>query len=107
MKTSSTSTRYSTQHCANAHDNYVTSTLLVTKTSWDVGVLCHMSYDNDDRPQVYENAQFVILIIELLRGGELFDFIAERERLTEEEVKTITLKYFGLLTKCGFFEHHS
>ena len=39
--------------------------------------------------QVYENAQFVILIIELLRGGELFDFIAERERLTEEEVKTI------------------
>ena len=36
--------------------------------------------------QVYENAQFVILIIELLRGGELFDFIAERERLTEEEV---------------------
>jgi len=35
--------------------------------------------------QVYENAQFVILIIELLRGGELFDFIAERERLTEEE----------------------
>ena len=36
--------------------------------------------------KVYENAQFVILIIELLRGGELFDFIAERERLTEEEV---------------------
>ena len=28
----------------------------------------------------------MILIIELLRGGELFDFIAERERLTEEEV---------------------
>ena len=40
---------------------------------------------------MYENAQFVILIIELLRGGELFDFIAERERLTEEEVD----KYFG------------
>ena len=41
---------------------------------------------SDDHTQVYENAQFVILIIELLRGGELFDFIAERERLTEEEV---------------------
>ena len=38
---------------------------------------------------MYENAQFVILIIELLRGGELFDFIAERERLTEEEVRMI------------------
>ena len=44
--------------------------------------------------QVYENAQFVILIIELLRGGELFDFIAERERLTEEEVFSLHSWYF-------------
>ena len=44
--------------------------------------------------QVYENAQFVILIIELLRGGELFDFIAERERLTEEEVFLLHSWYF-------------
>ena len=65
------------------------------------------SYDNDDHPQVYENAQFVILIIELLRGGELFDFIAERERLTEEEVTKKILKCFGLLTKYGLLKHNS
>jgi len=35
--------------------------------------------------QVYENGQNVILVLELLRGGELFDFISEKERLSEEE----------------------
>ena len=57
--------------------------------------------------QVYENAQFVILIIELLRGGELFDFIAERERLTEEEVKTISYIYYiyGSLKRSFFLLH--
>ena len=35
--------------------------------------------------QVYENGQQVILVLELLRGGELFDFISEKERLSEEE----------------------
>ena len=52
--------------------------------------------------KVYENAQFVILIIELLRGGELFDFIAERERLTEEEVTmmiTMTLMIMTLMIR--------
>merc|ERR1719412_1723505 len=34
--------------------------------------------------QVYENGQNVILVLELLRGGELFDFISEKERLSEE-----------------------
>ena len=53
--------------------------------------------------KVYENAQFVILIIELLRGGELFDFIAERERLTEEEVTmmmiTMTMMIMTLMIR--------
>eukprot|EP00095_Tigriopus_kingsejongensis_P003639 maker-scaffold606_size125303-snap-gene-0.15 protein:Tk03639 transcript:maker-scaffold606_size125303-snap-gene-0.15-mRNA-1 annotation:"death-associated protein kinase 2 isoform x2" len=35
--------------------------------------------------QVYDNGQYVILVLELLRGGELFDFISEKERLSEEE----------------------
>lgn len=35
--------------------------------------------------QVYENRQQVILVLELVRGGELFDFISEREWLSEEE----------------------
>uniref|UniRef100_UPI003AAFA021 death-associated protein kinase 1 n=1 Tax=Centroberyx gerrardi TaxID=166262 RepID=UPI003AAFA021 len=34
---------------------------------------------------VYENKAEVILILELVAGGELFDFLAEKESLTEEE----------------------
>uniref|UniRef100_A0A8D0E108 Death-associated protein kinase 1 n=1 Tax=Salvator merianae TaxID=96440 RepID=A0A8D0E108_SALMN len=34
---------------------------------------------------VYENKMDVILILELVAGGELFDFLAEKESLTEEE----------------------
>ena len=71
----------------------------------EIHILAEMEHDNIIYlHQVYENEQYVILIIELwviltpfccstikhhnisrLRGGELFDFIAERERLTEEE----------------------
>ncbi|XP_069481814.1 death-associated protein kinase 1 [Ambystoma mexicanum] len=35
--------------------------------------------------EVYENKADVILILELVAGGELFDFLAEKESLTEEE----------------------
>ncbi|KAG7158508.1 death-associated protein kinase 3-like, partial [Homarus americanus] len=35
--------------------------------------------------QVFDNGQQVILVLELVRGGELFDHISERERLSEEE----------------------
>uniref|UniRef100_A0A2K6F4K5 Death-associated protein kinase 1 n=1 Tax=Propithecus coquereli TaxID=379532 RepID=A0A2K6F4K5_PROCO len=35
--------------------------------------------------EVYENKTDVILILELVAGGELFDFLAEKESLTEEE----------------------
>ncbi|XP_035235044.1 death-associated protein kinase 1 [Anguilla anguilla] len=34
---------------------------------------------------VFENKTDVILILELVAGGELFDFLAEKESLTEEE----------------------
>ncbi|XP_042303696.1 death-associated protein kinase 1 [Sceloporus undulatus] len=34
---------------------------------------------------VYESKMDVILILELVAGGELFDFLAEKESLTEEE----------------------
>uniref|UniRef100_A0A3B3R0F1 Death-associated protein kinase 1 n=1 Tax=Paramormyrops kingsleyae TaxID=1676925 RepID=A0A3B3R0F1_9TELE len=34
---------------------------------------------------VFENKNEVILILELVAGGELFDFLAEKESLTEEE----------------------
>ncbi|EHB01303.1 Death-associated protein kinase 1 [Heterocephalus glaber] len=34
---------------------------------------------------VYESKTEVILILELVAGGELFDFLAEKESLTEEE----------------------
>ncbi|XP_037536775.1 death-associated protein kinase 1 [Nematolebias whitei] len=35
--------------------------------------------------QVFENKAEVILILELVAGGELFDFLAEKESLSEEE----------------------
>ncbi|XP_073084846.1 death-associated protein kinase 1 isoform X1 [Manis javanica] len=35
--------------------------------------------------EVYENKTDVILVLELVAGGELFDFLAEKESLTEEE----------------------
>ncbi|KAG8595948.1 hypothetical protein GDO81_001679 [Engystomops pustulosus] len=35
--------------------------------------------------EVFENKADVILILELVAGGELFDFLAEKESLTEEE----------------------
>uniref|UniRef100_A0A8C9W4Z4 non-specific serine/threonine protein kinase n=1 Tax=Scleropages formosus TaxID=113540 RepID=A0A8C9W4Z4_SCLFO len=35
--------------------------------------------------EVFENKVEVILILELVAGGELFDFLAEKESLTEEE----------------------
>ncbi|KAK8380309.1 hypothetical protein O3P69_016726 [Scylla paramamosain] len=35
--------------------------------------------------QVFDNGQHMILVLELVRGGELFEHISERERLSEEE----------------------
>uniref|UniRef100_A0A3Q3CS39 non-specific serine/threonine protein kinase n=1 Tax=Haplochromis burtoni TaxID=8153 RepID=A0A3Q3CS39_HAPBU len=37
---------------------------------------------------IFENKTDVILILELVSGGELFDFLAEKESLTEEEATT-------------------
>ena len=34
---------------------------------------------------VFENRTDVVLILELVSGGELFDFLAEKESLTEDE----------------------
>lgn len=34
---------------------------------------------------IFENKTDVVLILELVSGGELFDFLAEKESLTEEE----------------------
>ncbi|XP_071743998.1 death-associated protein kinase 1 isoform X5 [Lepeophtheirus salmonis] len=54
--------------------------------------------------QVYESQTQVILVLELLRGGELFDFISEKERLSEEEasnfIKQILLGVRHMHTKC-------
>ncbi|KAK7082619.1 hypothetical protein SK128_004413 [Halocaridina rubra] len=38
--------------------------------------------------QVFDNGQHVILVLELVRGGELFEHISERERLSEEEASS-------------------
>ncbi|MCL4121916.1 UNVERIFIED_CONTAM: hypothetical protein GTU68_040352, partial [Idotea baltica] len=35
--------------------------------------------------QVFDNGQYFILVLELVRGGELFDHISQKERLSEEE----------------------
>ena len=52
----------------------------------EVNVLAEMDHENIIYlHQVYETRQNVILVLELVGGGELFDFISEREWLTEEE----------------------
>ena len=52
----------------------------------EVNVLSEMNHENIIYlHQVYENRQHVVLVLELVDGGELFDFISEREWLTEEE----------------------
>ena len=37
----------------------------------------------------WQNANEVILVLELVSGGELFDFLADREQLTENEAAGI------------------
>uniref|UniRef100_A0AAQ4NP70 non-specific serine/threonine protein kinase n=1 Tax=Gasterosteus aculeatus aculeatus TaxID=481459 RepID=A0AAQ4NP70_GASAC len=53
--------------------------------------------------EVFENKAEVILILELVAGGELFDFLAEKESLSEEEatqfLKQILEGVFYLHTK--------
>ncbi|KFO76716.1 Death-associated protein kinase 1, partial [Cuculus canorus] len=52
----------------------------------EVGILKEIQHPNViTLHDVYENKTDVILILELVAGGELFDFLAEKESLTEEE----------------------
>jgi NUAK family SNF1-like kinase len=37
--------------------------------------------------EVYEEEQCVILILDFMAGGELYDQISQRKRLTEQEVR--------------------
>ena len=39
--------------------------------------------------EAWQNANEVILVLELVSGGELFDFLADREQLTENEAAGI------------------
>ncbi|NXG62582.1 DAPK1 kinase, partial [Hemiprocne comata] len=52
----------------------------------EVGILKEIRHPNViTLHDVYESKTDVILILELVAGGELFDFLAEKESLTEEE----------------------
>ncbi|XP_023674118.1 death-associated protein kinase 2 isoform X1 [Paramormyrops kingsleyae] len=52
----------------------------------EVGILQHMQHPNIiTLHDVYENRTDVVLILELVSGGELFDFLAQKESLSEEE----------------------
>ncbi|XP_042295174.1 death-associated protein kinase 2-like isoform X2 [Sceloporus undulatus] len=52
----------------------------------EVGILRQLRHPNIMRlHDVFANKAEVVLILELIHGGELFDFIAEKEALTEEE----------------------
>ncbi|XP_048887200.1 death-associated protein kinase 2 isoform X2 [Brienomyrus brachyistius] len=52
----------------------------------EVGILQHMQHPNIIKlHDVYENRTDVVLILELVSGGELFDFLAQKESLSEEE----------------------
>ncbi|XP_071450473.1 death-associated protein kinase 1-like isoform X2 [Hetaerina americana] len=52
----------------------------------EVSILSEMDHPNIiSLHDVYDNRQHVILILELVNGGELFDFISVKEKLSEEE----------------------
>uniref|UniRef100_A0AAR2KBH9 non-specific serine/threonine protein kinase n=1 Tax=Pygocentrus nattereri TaxID=42514 RepID=A0AAR2KBH9_PYGNA len=52
----------------------------------EVGILKEIQHPNViTLHDVFENKNEVILILELVAGGELFDFLAEKESLSEEE----------------------
>lgn len=54
---------------------------------WEVSILKEIQYFNVIiLYEVYENKMDVILILEFVVGGELFDFLVEKEFLIEEEV---------------------
>ncbi|XP_038640146.1 death-associated protein kinase 2 isoform X1 [Scyliorhinus canicula] len=52
----------------------------------EVNILQHLQHSNIiTLHDVYENKTDVVLILELVSGGELFDFLAQKESLSEEE----------------------
>ncbi|XP_034390316.1 death-associated protein kinase 3 isoform X2 [Cyclopterus lumpus] len=52
----------------------------------EVGILQQLQHNNVVAlHDVYENRTDVVLILELVSGGELFDFLAQKESLSEEE----------------------
>ncbi|XP_050929314.1 LOW QUALITY PROTEIN: death-associated protein kinase 2 [Lates calcarifer] len=52
----------------------------------EVGILQELQHSNVIAlHDVYENRTDVVLILELVSGGELFDFLAQKESLSEEE----------------------
>ncbi|KAL4641961.1 death-associated protein kinase 2 isoform X1 [Arapaima gigas] len=52
----------------------------------EVSILQHIQHPNIvTLHDVYENRTDVVLILELVSGGELFDFLAQKESLSEEE----------------------
>ncbi|XP_034734677.1 death-associated protein kinase 2 isoform X2 [Etheostoma cragini] len=52
----------------------------------EVDILLQLQHDNIvELHDVYENRTDVVLILELVSGGELFDFLAQKESLSEEE----------------------
>uniref|UniRef100_A0A8C5RM92 Protein kinase domain-containing protein n=1 Tax=Laticauda laticaudata TaxID=8630 RepID=A0A8C5RM92_LATLA len=50
---------------------------------------------------IFENKTDVVLILELVSGGELFDFLAEKESLTEEEGASNVIYSGGLQSFSG------
>jgi len=69
----------------------------------EVNILSELDHENIIYlHQVYETRQNVILVLELVGGGELFDFISEREWLTEEEAS-----YFVKQILLGIKHMHS
>lgn len=52
----------------------------------EVNILQHLQHPNIiSLHDIYENRTDVVLMLELVSGGELFDFLAQKESLSEEE----------------------
>ena len=64
--------------------------MLIAKYLDEIEILKHISHPNVIRIYcVYEDKKSYYLVTELLKGGELFDFIAREKRLSEPLIAQI------------------
>ncbi|XP_076061664.1 death-associated protein kinase 1-like isoform X2 [Oratosquilla oratoria] len=85
----STRTEYAAKHIRKRRVASSRRGLPVEQIAQEIEVLRELKHSNIiSLHEVYDNGQYVILVLELVRGGELFEYISECEKLSEEEASS-------------------